>query len=351
MKTFPALAAICLLTTSLPGHADTFTLKDGTVLEGSISSETADSYVLEVQITKSIKDERTVAKADIAKIDREEPDLKAFEPIGKMSPIPDLLSEDDYQLKIAAVERFLKDHRASSKTKDAKAILESLKAEAAQVSAGSLKLNGKMVSPAEYQANAYELDSRVQEAKIRSLVEERQFLPALRLFSDFSRDYPTTLAHGALISLMKEVIQNQVADAKQSLLSFDERVKARQVGLERMTPDDRRVTEEAIKEETAAIEARYKSEKDAKLGWVTTSPYHKVSLEDAAKFGESELLRLSKVKTVLGVDGGKAFRELYSVVHGGGNAAAVTSALTAAKTAQVAPRYLAPLEAATKGRK
>ena len=351
MKTFPALASICLLTTSLPALADTFTLKDGTVLEGTISSETADSYVLEVQVTKSIKDERTVAKADVAKIDREQPDLKAFEAIAKLKPIPDLLSEDDYQMKISAVNRFLKEHRASSKTKEAKAILESLKAEAAQVAAGSIKLNGKMVSPAEYQANAYEIDSRVQEAKIRGMVEDRQFLGALRLFSDFSRDYPTTLAHGALITQMKEVVQNQVADAKQSLLSFDDRAKTRQVGLERMTPDDRRVTEDAIKEEAVAIEARYKSEKDAKLGWVTTSPYHKVSLEDTVKFGEAELLRLSKVKTVLGVDGGKAYRELYSAVHSGGNAAAVTSAVTAAKAAKVPARYLAPLEAAAKGRK
>ncbi|RYD39123.1 MAG: hypothetical protein EOP83_37300, partial [Verrucomicrobiaceae bacterium] len=100
-----------------------------------------------------------------------------------------------------------------------------------------------------------------------------------------------------------------------------------------------------------AFEALYKSEKEAKQPWVSTSPYHKASLEETVKFGQTELTRVSAVKTELGVDGGKAYRELYSVVKNGGNAASVTAALTAAKTTLVPARYTAPLEAEAKGRK
>jgi hypothetical protein len=71
-------------------------------------------------------------------------------------------------------------------------------------------------------------------------------------------------------------------------------------------------------------------------------------LEDTVKFCEQELTRLGAAQTALGVDGGKAYRDAWTATHGG-NAAAVSAALAAAKTAAVPARYLAPLEAAAKG--
>ena len=351
MKTNPALAALFLLTIALPCHAETFTLKDGTTLEATVISEAGDTYVLEVQVTKSIKDERRIAKADVVKRVADQPDLKAFEAIAKLVPTADLLPADSYPLHIAAVEKFLKDNRSSSKTKEAKAILETLKAEAALVDGGGVKFNGKIVSPAEYQANAFDLDARVEEAKIRRLVNDGQFLAALRAFAEFDRDYRTTLSYGALAPLIRQVIQNEVAEAKQSLATYEARVKAREVGLQQMNTEDRKVTEAAIKDETTQMDARFKAEKDAKQNWVTTSLFNKASLENTVTFGELEQARLAAVKTVLGVDGGKAYRDLYSAVHNGGNAASINAALTAAKTALIPPRYLAPLEALGKGRK
>ena len=351
MKTNPVLAALCLLSLTLASHAETFTLKDGTSLEAKVISEVGDTYVLEVQITKSIKDERRVLKADVVKRTSVQPDLKAFEAIAKLVPTADLLAADDYRLQIAAVEKFLKDHGSSSKTKEAMAILELLKSEATQLAEGGIKFNGKIVTPAEYKMNAYDLDARVEEAKIRRLINDSQFLAALRAFAEFDRDYRTTLSYGALAPLIRQIIQNEVAEAKQSLLTFDARVKARSVGLQQMNSEDRKVTEAAIQEETAQMAARFKAEKDAKQNWVTTSPFNKASLDATVTFGELEQARLAAVKTTLGVDGGKCYRDLYNAVHNGSNAAAVAVALTAAKTALVPARYLAPLEAEAKGRK
>jgi hypothetical protein len=351
MKTKSSLAALCLLSMTPSSHADTFLLKDGTTLEAKIVSETADAYVLEVQVTKTIKDERRILKADVDKKTADQPDLKAFEAIAKLSPTPDLMSADDYLVQIAVVEKFLKEYRASNKTKEAKAILEALKTESAQVTAGGIKYNGKIVSAADFKANAYDLDARIEEAKIRRLVDSNEYLAALRTFVDFDRDYRTTLSYGALSTIIKQVIQNQVVEAKQSLAGYDARIKAREVGLQQMAADDRKISENAIKAETVELDKRYKAEKDAKQVWVTTSPFNKPSLEDTVHFGEAELVRLAAVKTALGVDGGKAYRDLYTAIHSGANAAAVSAAITAAKTALVPPRYLAPLEAAAKGRK
>ncbi len=348
MKRKPAFALLCLLVTALPSTADTFQLKDGTTVEGTIVSDTGDTYVLDVQVTKTIRDERRILKADVVKVTREEPDAKAFEGISKLVPSPDLLSADEYAVNIAAIEKFIKAYPTSSHLKDARKMLDTLKAEANKVAGGGMKIDGKIVSAAEYQANAFDLDARVQESRIRDLVNDNQLLPALRMFVDFDRDYRNTLAYGSLITLMRQVIQHQVEQAKQSLLTLETRSKERAVGLQRMAFEDRKKIEEAIKSEAAEIEARYKAEKDAKQNWPTTTPYHKASLEDTVKFGQAELVRLSAVKTILGLDSGKAYREVYNLLQSGANAATVTAAIASAKAAGVPPRYLEPLEARAK---
>src|SRR6478609_9740304 len=141
MKKKPSLAALCFLI-PLACQADTFTLKDGTKFDGKILSETSTSYVIEVQVSKSIKDERTVAKASVIRVEREMPDLKAFESIAKLVPTPDLLSSDEYQIKMAAVRKFLKDYPTSIRAKAAQSILDTLTKEFTPVGAGGIKLNG-----------------------------------------------------------------------------------------------------------------------------------------------------------------------------------------------------------------
>lgn len=68
MKQKPAFGALCLLAVALPCAADTFLLKDGITLNGAVVSEAGDFYLVEFQVTKSIKDDRKIAKADVVKI-------------------------------------------------------------------------------------------------------------------------------------------------------------------------------------------------------------------------------------------------------------------------------------------
>ncbi len=140
-----------------------------------------------------------------------------------------------------------------------------------------------------------------------------------------------------------------MGEVGQSLASFEARVKERNVGLDRMPLADRRLTENAIREETAELEARFKKEKDAKLDWVTIHPFFKPSLEDTMTFAKQELARLSAVKNEPVVDGGKAFRDAMTLVQSKADAAEITAAIAAAKTAMVPERYLAMLEAGAPG--
>jgi hypothetical protein len=350
MKTYSKFLVFSVLATVLPSQADIFKMKDGSTLEGTIVSQEGDSYVLDVQITKSIKDTRTVAKADVLKIERDEPDAKAFEALKNLVPPPDFMTADECMIRMAALEKFLKAYPGGSNSKRAKEMLETLKAESKLLAAGGIRFNGEMLTAAEYQANAYDLDARVQEVKIRRLIEEGRNLAALRAFSEFDQKFRSSTAYAGVVSAIKPVIQAQLGEARQTLATFDERVKQRQAGLQQMSASDRPVTESAIAEENAAMEAAFAAEKAAKVTWPTTNPFHKASLEETVRFGQAELTRLAAPAVPSGVDGGRAYREAYQAVHQG-TLPAATAALAAAKAALVSPVYLAPLEELAKAKK
>lgn len=349
MKPTVKLALVGLAALTLPASADTFIMKDGSTLEGTILREDATSYVVEVQVTKSIRDERVIPKAEVTSVKTEKPDEAAFEGIVGLVPTPDGLTDGEYAERIRKVEKFLSDHRGSLKSTEARKILATLKSEANEILAGAVKLNGKLISPSEYRANAYDVDSRIEAAKINRLIDETRYLEALRTFSEFDRDFHNTAAREELVPLVTRVIRTYVTGIGQSIASFDARTKERQVGLERMPAADQKTTSKAIADETAAIEKRFVAEKAAKLGWVTTHPFFKPSLEETVAFGKLELARLGAPSPAGSVDGGKAYRDALSQIQsGGGNQASVTAAITEAKTAGVAQRYIDNLETAAK---
>ncbi len=347
MKSHSIAASFSLLCLMLPAVADTFILKDGSKLEGSIIRQDATSYVVEVKVSKTIKDEKVIAKADVAKIEKTDPEISAFEEIEKLVPTPDLLSKEEYDQRIRLAEKYLVDYRGSAKTKEAKAIIATLKSEAGEILAGGIKLKGKIVSSGEYRANAYEIDARIMETKIRALVENSQYLSALRMFSEFDRDFRNTTAHASLLPLIQQVVTAYLDEINNLLSTFDARAKQRQIGLDLMPSTERRRTEGAIRDEEAQFEKQLKEEKDAKVVWVTVHPLFKPSLADTLNFGKSEQSRLLSLKTGSPVDGGKAFRDAYNLIQSKGDSKAVPAAISAAKSALVAPRYIAKLEAAS----
>jgi hypothetical protein len=351
MKIHTITSLLCLASAVLPVKADTFIMKDGTKLEGTILRQDPTSYVVEVQVTKTIKDERTLAKADVVKVEQEKLDLKAFEDVAKLVPVPDMVTAEEYAARIAKVEKFLVDHRGSAKSKEARAILATIKAEAEQIQAGGTKMSGKIVPSAEYRANAYDFDARIQEARIRALVKDGQTLMTLRAFREFDREFQSTAAYAAVAPVVIQVINAYLRDVEQLQVSFEARTKERMAGLERMSTSDRSATERAISEEAAALVTRLKQEKDANVGWVTTHPFFKPALDETLTFGRQELTRIGALKNAAPVDGGKIFRDALALIQaGGGDKTAVASSLAAAETAKVGPKYIALLKAAAQAK-
>ncbi len=344
-----ALIPLVFLSLALPVMADTFILKDGTKLDARILREDSTNYVLEVQVTKSIKDERTIAKADVAKVERVKPDQVAFDALAKLKDVPDLANQAEYEQRINAIEKFMKEYRDSSKYEEAHVLAENLKKEANEILAGGIKLNGEIVSPQQYQANIYELDAIAAAARIQRMVNAKQFMPALRAFGDFGKDYKNTSAYNDLLPLMIQVMKSYLAEIGQLSTTLDARTKEREVGLQRMDQSDRNVAESAIREENAAFEEQFKREKDAHIGWVTVHPYLKASIDETLTFGKQEISRLSAPPSGTPVDAGKLYRDTLSLIQNkGGDGTAVNNAINNAKNAQIPARYISRLEGAAK---
>lgn len=338
--------ATCLIALlSLNASADTFVLKDGTRIDGSIVSENDTSYVIEVQVTKSIKDERVISKEKIVKVEGEKKDITAFESISHFIPTPDALTAEEYAKRITGVEKFLKQYSDSPKTSQATAILKILKNEANEILAGGVKVNGKVISAAEYRANLLDIDAGIQEAKIRSLLKDGRYLEALRAFSAFDRDFKNTKARTALLPLITQTINGYLAQTSQALAGYESLIKQRGIELQRMKPDDRRQTQAALAEETVAFEKRLKAEKEAKVGWVSNNPSYKPSLDETMSFGKQELARLTVSIAPPTVDAGTAFRDALRKMQNSPDAAAKATVIAEAKTAMVSEKYLAILQA------
>lgn len=348
MKFYLNSALLWFWLLTLPGLADTFLMKDGTEIMGNMLKQDSTSYVVEIQFAKGIKDERVIAKSDVVSIVREKPDVVAFGIIADLFPAPDGLTATQYEQRIHAVEKFLIEHRTSSKYKVAKEMLATLKSEASEILAGAVKLDGKIIPAAEYRANAYEIDARIGAASIKRMIDDARYLEALREFSKFERDFRNTASYDGQVPIIKQVIGVYIAGINQSLSNYDERVKDRQFGLEQMSSADRNQTIHAIEQETMALENRFQAQKAAKIGWVTPHPFHKLSLVETLAYGKRELARLETAKKATVGDGGKAYRDALQLIREGGNKAVVTAAISAAKSAGVSLRYIENLQVAAK---
>ena len=347
MKSRNLLFSLACFSLAAPASADTFVLKDGSRLEGRILKENPDSYVLEVQITKSIKDEKTVAKADVEAIETEKVDEKSFEKLKNLVPTPDLLPSAEYDKRIQAVTAFLKEHPKSAKLADANAILSTLKAEAPVVEAGGFKLAGAMVSAADYKANLYEMDAKILESRIRGAVGQGNYVQALRGFKLLETDFVTTASRKALLPLKRQVLQSYKAQINEQLTEYAALMADRKSALARMSKEDRNRAESGMAEEVASLQKARQAEEASDQRWKTTNPLDRESLVQAKDAIESELTDEIPVEEI---DGGKFYRDILKEIQDSKDKEAAGQAFSRSGELEFPEKYLAILQAAAKAK-
>lgn len=289
---FKLLSIYCLFFLA-HASADTVLLNNGEKYEGKVVYEDDTFCLLEVQVTKGIKDEKKFLKSDIKSISKQNPDIKEFAKLEKLVPTPELLGVEGYEARVKVVEEFIKEFSDSKMLLEAKKIHETLTSELEIVRAGGMKLHGKMVTAEDYFASAYAYDQLIAAEKINKAINSRDILKALKLFSEYESNFANGKNREELVPKIQQILSVYQANLKESLDSYDARLEAREAGLERMTLEDRHRTERAFEERMEKLKKRYDAERAARNSWVTPDAYLKESLVDANRQVEHEIKRLN----------------------------------------------------------
>ncbi|MFU8894185.1 MAG: PTPDL family protein [Luteolibacter sp.] len=325
--------------------ADLFHLKDGRTLEGRILSENEDSYLLEVLVARGIRDETTVDKKDVVRIEREEPDQREITELRTLLPIPDLLPPEEYGLRIETIRQFIETYPDSAFIEEAKQLLEEHLGEAQSIEAGGIKLDGKIIQPHERIADKYHIDSRIAEAEVRRLAQSSSRLIALRAFKTFESEFSGSEAWHSLLPFIRQLASAQRAHAQELLAGFDDRIARQESGLSRMSPEERQTSLRAIAERDTANRQRHEEERAMRDLWPSVSQDYKPSLEDTIRFADQEIRRLSAASSqpLRQPTPSQVWRNSVAEM-GSGDVNRVRAAIQAARSARMPQRYLDELQ-------
>lgn len=336
----------------LPASADTITLKDGKVLEGKILRTEGDVFVIEYNVTKSgsIKDIKRVPRLQVSKIIEVREDEIAFAKLAKLVPTPDLLTAEDYAERVQSVKAFLAKYPTGTKTKAANALIKTLTDEAKKVEAGGRKIDGLMIPAADYRANAYDMDARVLETKIRQQATARRSIIALRTFAKLDENFAPSKSYREVLPVVVKLLQSLRVQIAVSISTYEARMEKQASELESMSGTEQAAVKRAIEQKTAALESRFQAEKNAGQVWVSPSSEHLGSLEDCLTQIDSELSRLTDGQTGVKpeVDPGGAYRDAWKAIRSHADPEEVDKAMAAAQAAGLSETYLGMLTEAAK---
>jgi len=226
-----------ILTTSLlvafaaPVFGDIFTLKDGTTLDADIIEKTLEEYVLEVRITKSIKERRTIKREDVASVERVSQADTEFEKIAKLAPAPPFLSVEGYD--------------------------------------------------------------EIQ--KFKALTSARSYTAALRQYDGLESEFFGSQAHRDAVPLMTKLVSTYRAILLPQLDGFEKSEMQRMQSIEQLSDTDIARAKAADMAHAEQFEKVWMKEKESSQRWLSTNLKDANSIENTVVALENELDRLVAV--------------------------------------------------------
>lgn len=274
--------------------ADTVTLNDGTTYSGKIVTETADSVVLQVQISAAIQDEKTILKTEIKNLEKDGPDIQAYNALPNKKP--DALNSFTvavYERSIEAQKTFLQQYPSSKFATEIRSNIEALEQEKSRIQAGSIKINGYWMSQEEAVARKPLVSGLSQLSLMRSMAASGDLVGALNTFDTLEKTSALTAAYPEAVDLATKVVA-----------ALEQEVEARLRGLVKIKVDmkttiemassTRRVElQAAMQRETAGFEAAMANSERLNLKWPPLFVRHEPSLTKLKALIPSEKTRLA----------------------------------------------------------
>lgn len=318
--------------------ADTITLKSGKVLTGKVLEERASEYLLEVNITASIKDQKVIAKSAILSIEQEAADKKPFEALQGILPTGDQLSEGDYSLIIEGkLKPFIQTYPKSKHLPEVQKTLATLEAEKKRVLAGDLKLDGKWIPADEWNANAYDLDALLIFNEMKNAADQNSYLAALQKYDELIIKFPESGPYhsarelaGTLLPRFQRIVTAKAGAAK-------EKASARERSANSLSARDRSRVQAARDAEKTRYTAMIEKARSEKVRWLPVNDYDERNLKTLERTIRSEIRTLGRESRDR-VNLGELYRELWNLA-GKGDAAGLKRDLSKFKSSKIDPKY------------
>ncbi len=232
--------------------ADSITLKDGKILNGDVINDGPDGVLIEYFVTSTIKDQKLVAKDEIAMISVTPPDQKAFQDLGSLSTPRTVLDTSFHdQLIDKKIPAFIKQYPYSRHLTELREDLRSLEAERARLRQGDRRIDGTWIEAAKIEVDPYQFGAKIQFTEMKDRMEAKDPLGALQSYELLEKKYPASgVIPDAVDAALKSIdlLQERLGVAKVNFEIFEKR---RQKTLTNAGADQAKELKDAMEKDAA----------------------------------------------------------------------------------------------------
>ena len=298
--------------------AESIELRDGTKVDGKILSVTADTVLMEVQTSPTIREEKSYPRSEVTKIQRASQDDVAYAEVAALTVPSTANNPAVYDAPLERVRAFMTNYAYSKHMSEARKLAAALESDRARVAAGEVKLDGVWVAANASPAERTELGGRVQLAKMK---ESSDPIAALTSFEIIEKNHLTSSAFPESVKVARESLVKLRAGLVRARADLERRIRDQEQGLKLASEDRRLQIEQGIAQEESAIQAQIERVKQSGSKWVPVLSDTKV-LNDLSSLVESEEARLSKIDTATLAAGAAAANEAQRQLAAGNLSAA-----------------------------
>jgi len=294
---------ITLLALVAAARADWIELKNGQRLEGTITSVTAESIVINAKTSMpGILEPKTVPRSEVANFKKTvdadvltAPDDIAFSKATKDLPPMTVTDAAVYEnLLETRIRPFLKEYAYSKHTSEARKLAAQLESEKKRVSSGEIKADGQWFSAEDSAANPQESSARIQLGLMKQAASSSE---ALAIFDKLEKQYSGSSAYPDAV----EVARLRIADLQKEIPIAQTRLRQHEdqqkQGMALAREDNRAVMQQALAQEQAALKSRLDAAKQGGVKWIPLLPDQK-ALSELSAITTAESTRLAKMDTV-----------------------------------------------------
>ena len=298
--------------------AESIELRDGTKVDGKILSVTADTVLMEVQTSPTIREEKSYPRSEVTKIQRASQDDVAYAEVAALTVPSTANNPAVYDAPLERVRAFMTNYAYSKHMSEARKLAAALESDRARVAAGEVKLDGAWVAADASPAESTELGGRVQLAKMK---ESSDPIAALTSFEIIEKNHLTSSAFPESVKVARESLVKLRAGLVRARADLERRIRDQEQGLKLASEDRRLQIEQGIAQEKSAIQAQIERVKQSGSKWTPVLLDAKL-LADLSTRVESEEARLSKIDTATLAAGAAAANEAQRQLAAGNLSAA-----------------------------